>query len=125
MGREQRANAARREAIEAISKAITGRAADRGHIIEAGFAAMIQATYPKWEEMPLDQLKEIRMAFFGGAQHLWGSIMNMLDPGEEPSARDMRRMDLIAHELDAFITEFKQEHGITDPDIGPAEGTRQ
>ena len=60
-------------------------------------------------------------AFFGGAQHLFGSIMSILDPGHEPTERDMRRMDLIAHELEAFIHEFMQRNGITDPDIGPDE----
>jgi hypothetical protein len=68
---------------------------------------------------------ELRMAFFGGAQHLFGSIMGILDPGEEPTEQDMRRMDLISHELETFIVEFKQRHGINDPDIGPPQQTKQ
>ena len=125
MGKQARANAARRERIGKIADAIAGHAVDRGRVIEMGFAAMIEATYPDWQTMPKDQRGDLRMAFFGGAQHLWGSIMGILDPGNEPTERDMRRMDLIAHELDAFISEFKQRHDITDPDIGSPPQTAQ
>ena len=125
MGREQRANAARRERIGKIADAIAGEFVDRGKIIEIGFAAMIEVTYPDWKMMPPTQLKELRMAFFGGAQHLFGSIMGILDPGQEPTERDLRRMDLIAHELETFIDEWKQIHGVKDPDIGNSPQTKQ
>lgn len=125
MGREQRANAARREAIGKIADALAGHYVDRGKIIEIGFATMVQQCYPNWEQMPKQQIDDLRAAFFGGAQHLLGSIMGILDPGTEPTARDLRRMDLIAHELEAFIEEYKQRHGITDPDIGPPPQTKQ
>ena len=125
MGREQRANAERREAIGKIADQIAGRFIDRGKIIEMGFAEMIRQSYPDWQSMPLPQLDDLRCAFFGGAQHLLGSIMGTLDPGTEPTEQDMRRMELISHELEAFIEEYKQRHGITDPDIGPAPQTKQ
>jgi hypothetical protein len=125
MGREQRANTARREAIGKIASAIAGRAVDEGELIQIGFAAMIHATYPNWERMPLEQRDQLRMAFFGGAQHLWGSVFNFLEPGEEPTEKDLRRFDLIAHELNTFIEEWKQRHNITDPDIGPMQETKQ
>lgn len=125
MGREQRANAARREAIGKVADQIAGHFVDRGRIIEIGFAEMIRQAYPDWQNMPRHQLDDLRSAFFGGAQHLWGSIMGILDPGSEPTERDLRRMDLINHELEAFIEEYKQRHGITDPDIGPEKQTAQ
>jgi hypothetical protein len=125
MGGNGKINAERREAIGKVADKIAGDAVDRGKIIAIGFAAMIQQTYPEWEKMPPSQLDELRMAFFGGAQHLWGSIMGILDPGAEPTERDFRRMDLINHELEAFIEELKQRHGITDPDIGPPPQTVQ
>lgn len=125
MGREQRANAERREAIGKTADQIAGHFIDRGKIIEMGFAEMIHQSYPGWETMPKQQLDELRCAFFAGAQHLLGSIMGTLDPGREPTERDMRRMDLIHHELSSSIDEYKQRHGITDPDIGPAPQTRQ
>lgn len=125
MGREARANAARREAIGQIADKIAGHYIDRGKIIELGFAALIRQAYPGWETMPKDQLDELRCAFFAGAQHLMGSIMGTLDPDSEPTERDMRRMSMIHHELEAFIEEYKQRHGITDPDIGPEQQTAQ
>lgn len=125
MGKEARANRARREAIAKIASRITGQAVDQGRIIELGFASLIMAAYPDWETMPLAQLEALRMAFFGGAQHIWGSIMNMLDPGSEATDRDLRRMELINHELEGFIHEFKHRHGIEDPDIGPESKTPQ
>jgi hypothetical protein len=125
MGREKRANAARREAIGKVADELAGHFVDRGRVIEIGFASMIEATYPDWKNMPKQQMKELRMAFFGGAQHLFGSIMGILDPGSEPTERDLKRMDLISHELEAFIDEWKQVHGITDPDIGNAPQTKQ
>lgn len=125
MGREQRANATRRKTIGKAADQIAGHFIDRGKIIEVGFAALIQQTYPGWETMSKQQLDDLRCAFFGGAQHLLGSIMGTLDPGAEPTEKDLRRMDLIHHELEAFIEEYKQRHGITDPDIGPEKQTAQ
>lgn len=119
MGREARANAERREQIHAVASAITGYAVDDGHLIALGFASMIQAMCPEWKNMPEAQRDDLRAAFFGGAQHLWGSIMNILDPGTELTARDLRRMELIHHELEAFIEDYKRRHGVTDPDLGP------
>lgn len=125
MGREQRANAARRKTIEDAADAVAGHYVDRGKIIEMGFYSMIHATCPNWQKMPKQQLLDLRTAFFCGAQHLFGSLMGVLDAGEEPTERDMQRMALISHELEAFIEEFKQRNGITDPDIGPVQQTKQ
>jgi len=125
MGREQRANAERREAIRKLAEAITGRAVDEGQIIALGFAAYISNIYPNWRTMPVDQRDQLRATFYAGAQHVWGSVFSFLDPGEEPTERDMRLMDLINHELEAFIVEYRQRHGITDPDIGPPPETKQ
>jgi hypothetical protein len=99
---------------------VTGRAVDAGQVVELGFASLLLAAYgDSWQTMPRGQIDQLRDAFFAGAQHLFGSIMGMLDPGSEPTERDLRRMDLISHELDAFIVGYKQRHGITDPRVGP------
>jgi len=44
-----------------------------------------------------------------GAQHLFSSIMTILDPGDEPTEADMKRMELIAKEMAAFYEELKRE----------------
>ena len=80
---------------------------DKGLLIEAGFASLrAQAMHP---DAPPDQVREMRAAFFAGAQHVFGSIMQALDPGAEPSAADFSRMDKIAAELHAFIEQWTND----------------
>jgi hypothetical protein len=86
--------------LERISRELT----DQGKLIEAGWLGMRIAC--QLENAPPLQLQEMRMAFFAGAQHLLGSIMAILDPGEEPTDKDMERMDLIQRELKAFVDDF-------------------
>src|SRR6266478_6473509 len=75
-----------REVVDELCKVLT----DKGQLIEAGWRS--------YELIVLDpnasdiQLKETRIAFFAGAQHLWGSVMGILDPGAEPTDKDMARM---------------------------------
>jgi hypothetical protein len=81
---------------------------DQGKLIEAGWVGLrLAAMHP---DSPPDQLREMRMAFFAGAQHLFGSIMSILDPGEEPTDDDLKRMDLIDKELKGFIAKFARDH---------------
>lgn len=80
---------------------IVRQEADHGRLIAAGFKAMLAVTYPKG--VTAEQYEHLRMAFYGGAQHLFGSIMGFLDGGTEPTERDMIRMDLIDSELKAFL----------------------
>jgi hypothetical protein len=93
-----------REAANQFAKA----ASDKGLLIEAGW----QALKAVWlhPDSPPEQVDQARQAFFAGAQHLFGSIMGILDPGEEPTEADYKRMDLISAELDAFIKDFELRH---------------
>ena len=93
--------------LERLSREFT----DQGKLIEAGWIGLrIAAIAP---DAPALQLEEMRNAFFAGAQHLFGSIMNILDPGEEPTEKDMERIGLIDAELRSFIQEFELRHGLT------------
>lgn len=78
---------------------------DRGLLIAAGFVGLQKACIPA--DAPKVQVDELRNAFFAGAAHLFASIMNILDPGEEPTEADMRRMSLIDAELKAFLADFE------------------
>lgn len=53
------------------------------------------------------QRVETRRAFYAGAHILFRSIMTILDPGEEPTDRDMAQMSAIAAELERFPLEVK------------------
>jgi hypothetical protein len=92
--------------IENLTKEFT----DKGKIIEAGWLSLRYASIAS--NAPTIQIKEMRMAFFAGAQHLFGSIMSILDPGLEPTDVDLRRLDLINTELNEFINEYKKENKI-------------
>ena len=93
-----------REALDQLERDLI----DKGLLIEAGFASLrAMAMAP---DAPPEQVHEMRMAFFAGAQHLFGSIMQTLDPEAEPTDADMRRMDRIDAELRAFIDDFQLRH---------------
>jgi hypothetical protein len=79
--------------------------ADTGKLIEAGWISLRIAAVPL--DAPQIQIDEMRNAFMAGAQHLYASIMQFLDPGEEPSKADMRRMELIDKELQIFGKELQ------------------
>lgn len=91
--------------IRAAADAISKEYADKGKLVEAGWQALrIIAISP---DAPEVQLREMRLAFMAGAQHLFGSIMGILDEDAEPTEADMRRMDLIDQELRAIVAELK------------------
>lgn len=79
--------------------------ADSGKLIEAGWISLRIAAIPL--DAPQVQIDEMRNAFMAGAQHVFASIMQFLDPGEDPTDADMRRMDLIAAELELFGKELQ------------------
>lgn len=91
-------------ADRAFLERLTQELIDKGKLIEAGFVGLRLAA------IPLDadkvRLREMKMAFFAGAQHLYASIMAALDPGDEPTERDLRRMELIDAELREFARTF-------------------
>jgi hypothetical protein len=96
-----------REMIDRITRDLV----DQGLIIEAGWVGLRMMSVPK--DAPQIQVDEMRNSFFAGAQHLWGSIMSMMDPDAEPTAADMKRMGLIHKELDKFIKEYADKNVIT------------
>lgn len=91
-----------RQFLEVLSR----RLADEGRLIEAGWVAMrVHGGIPP--DAPPIQLTEMRIAFMAGAQHLFSSIMTILDPGDDETPGDMRRMGLIQTELEAFGRELE------------------
>lgn len=89
-----------RHYLERLSKEL----ADNGKLVEAGWVSLRLACIP--DDAPKVQLEEMHMAFFAGAQHLFASIVAVMDPGEEPTAADLNRMDLLHKELQEFERKF-------------------
>lgn len=90
----------RRKIIERAVTGITRELTDRGKLVEAGFAAFQHLVIQK--DAPPIQVDEMRLAWMAGAEYLFYSIMDILDPGEEPTDADMHRMDLIHEELETW-----------------------
>ncbi|HEY1900754.1 MAG TPA: hypothetical protein VGG49_13280 [Steroidobacteraceae bacterium] len=44
----------------------------------------------------------MRKAYMLGAQHLYASMIGIMDADREPTVQDLRRMELIHNELEAF-----------------------
>ena len=82
---------------------------DKGKLIEAGFIGLRLAAIH--EGAGKAQLEEMRNAFFAGAQHLFASIMSVMDDDREPTDADLARMGLIQAELAVFIRDFSKKHG--------------
>lgn len=89
---------------ELVSKMIK-EFTDKGQIVEAGWQAYRMLSIPP--NAPEIQVKECRLAYFFGAQHLFASMMGVLDEGSEPTDDDMKRLDNINEELTAFIEQIK------------------
>jgi hypothetical protein len=91
-----------RETLEKLTASLT----DQGLLIEAGFSGFRALCIS--EGAPEQQLHDLRIAFFAGAQHLFSSIMTVLDPEDEPTAQDLGRMNKIHEELQRFSEQFSQ-----------------
>jgi len=52
---------------------------------------------------------DVELAFKAGAAVLLHSMLRMMDRGSEPTDRDMRNMDRLNAELDAFLATFDAE----------------
>jgi hypothetical protein len=91
--------------LEQLSRELT----DRGKLIEAGWIGFRHSVFAG--EVSPAHLDELRNVFFAGAQHLFSSIITILDLGDvEPTEADLHRMDLIEAELKAFLEIFAARH---------------
>jgi len=61
--------------------------------------------------IPLDaheiQRTECRRAFYAGAVSMWSGLLSVLEPGEEPTAKDMAVMDDLKAEIDQYAKDLQ------------------
>lgn len=90
---------------EQFAHDVTKALIDRGKLIEAGWEIFRIHVIPK--DAPQVQVDEMQLAFMAGADHVYSSIMNMLDPGSEPTDADLKRMDQIDSEIMSWREKLK------------------
>lgn len=98
-----------RDAIRKATTEATKMLIDEGRIIEAGWAGvslMFKNASPEEKE-------KLRDAFLMGADHLFSSIMVMLDPEKEPTPQDEARMESIGLEM-LTVGEYLREKFIVE-----------
>lgn len=88
-----------------LHDAICKKAVDEEKLVEAGWLSLRYTTIAK--DAPQIQLDEMRLAFFAGAQHLFASIMTILEPGSDATENDYRRLTIISEELNKFYLQMK------------------
>jgi hypothetical protein len=94
--------------IKELATQVTKSLSDQGQLIEGGWQGFALMVLPS--ECSETQRTEMRRAFYGGAHHLFFSILNILDRStEDPSEPDLRRLELIHKELTAFTEYLTQE----------------
>jgi len=78
---------------------LTKKMADEGKLIEAGFAALQVIAL---HGAPEHQINDMRIAYMAGAEHLFRSIIVIMDADAEPTPQDLHRLDLINAELERW-----------------------
>lgn len=98
----------RHRITEQLATELARAATDRGQLIELGWIAMLRYVLPK--DASDTQVEEMHKAFFMGAEHLYQSVMNIMDDDREPTEKDMTRMAQIHAELEAFRKQATSWH---------------
>ncbi len=94
--------------VEQRAVELTDDLANKGMLIEGGFAAYIKVN--GLIDAPIADLARLQDVYMHGAEHLWSSIMAILDPGSEETPADIRRMDLIQQEIDKWRKKKMDAH---------------
>lgn len=87
---------------------VTAQLTEEGRLIEAGWRGL-RALAIRPDAPPI-QLEEMRMSFFAGAQHLFGSLFSIVGKGSMPNEDELHRLTMIHKELGDFIVEFERHH---------------
>jgi hypothetical protein len=71
-------------------------------LIETQWRSLAKATGISEKDNPV-QYQEMRRGFFSGAFALLQSIISVLEPGDEPTDKDLAQMDAIDQEITQFF----------------------
>jgi hypothetical protein len=82
-----------------IAEQITKNLAAQGKLIEGGFAAYVHLYMKDADPAAIDLM---RRAWFLSADHIFASLLNVMDADREPTAQDMKIMEHLERELATF-----------------------
>lgn len=82
---------------------LVGELIAKGKLVEAGFIGM-RMLLPT--DITPEQIAQLRLAYLGGAQHVWAAMFSAMSPDRDPTMQDMHRMAQISSELDAVGVEL-------------------
>lgn len=91
--------------VNEISMELSRELARQGRIIAGGYAAFAQLAIPV--DAPPVQIRQMQLAFFAGAQHLYATAMNAFSGEHEPTDEDLALMASVDHELCVFAQQFE------------------
>ena len=77
---------AKRRAVRAAHDMIAKGLVERGQLIAGGWRAALLVM--GWDTKPRAEQEALRIAYFSGAQHLFGSMMAIMDEDREPTEAD-------------------------------------
>jgi hypothetical protein len=86
-----------REAFEQAGQRLTKELVDNGKLLEAGFMIFASRLIPA--DAPKEQRAQLLIAFMAGAEHVYSSIMGIMDEGDEPTEQELQRVEKIHSEL--------------------------
>lgn len=99
--------------VEQAATELQHKLADEGLLIRAGFVAYLTHIFPPDGPQPAPHQREQLMhAFLSGASHLFTAMIGFLDEGEEPTEKDMKRMDLIGKEMSDHEDAMRAVHAM-------------
>ena len=90
-----------KEEIARLTKGLV----DSGKLVEAGWMAFRLSVLNS--EATDIKVRDARIAYFCGAQHLFSSIISFLEEGADATDNDMDRMSKLAIELESFVKELE------------------
>jgi hypothetical protein len=96
--------------VQKLADRIAKDLADEGKLLEAGWQIyrLLCLKAP-----PHEACDDLREAFMAGAEHLFASIIQMLDPEAEPTENDLNRMNLLLAELEPVQKALRLKYGRT------------
>lgn len=90
--------------IAELVNRLSATMADEGRLVDVGWSAYRVVMHDGLT--PYDE-QALRYAFFGGAQHLFASLLGILEEGKDATRTDLKRVVLVHQELIAFGKELE------------------